>query len=627
MLLGDPLRLGQVLSNLVSNALKFSTGGNVVVSVKTVRLELGEIKLHFSVRDQGIGISDEQMAGLFQPFMQADTSTTRRFGGTGLGLAISRRLVELMRGEIWAESKLGSGSTFHFTVKLQTSGKERSLVFESLTEALAKQAHHSVMIVDDCSISLNCMKRIMEQLGLHLDGVPNALSALDLVDNAVAPEYLACFVDWHMPDLEGLETIKRLHAAFSTKGLTSPLMFLFTPYSQQELHTHNHEIDGLLTKPIDRRYVYQALAQSLGLSLNESSQTNRRQTTQMEWSRFTQLDILLVEDIDVNQEVIMALLASVGLQVRLSCNGLEALDSIAEKRPDLVLMDCQMPLMDGYEATQKLRERYNAETLPIIALTANALGEEVERCFAVGMNAHCAKPIRMAELYQQMFYCFPNSVVEQQPLPSKARQSESCDAPQFQGIDTAIGLANVGGRLPLLLRLLKMFNDNQGHNFEKQFTEAYALNDWTTLKRLTHSMKGVAQTFGASDLIESTNALLQSIDHQDQTRSQELFFEVANHLRFVIDGLSGLDQIIEASNADAGNAIISLTQLEQLAEMLQQHDTEAIDFASAITKNLTNSTVGTTWTNIEHAIEQFDFKIALTELEILIRQLKKNNEG
>ncbi|MBV2207356.1 MAG: PAS domain-containing protein, partial [Pseudomonas sp.] len=358
LLLGDSLRLCQVLTNLTSNALKFSAGGNVVVRVQTLAVRDQRVELQFSVSDEGIGMTPEQLAQLFQPFTQADASTTRRYGGTGLGLAISRQLVDMMGGRLWAESEAGKGSTFHFTVQLKSAGKERRQGIARLAAKLAEHHEHPLLVVDDSAIAIRVLEHLIGQLGLRVDTATSAAEALARVESAAAPHYQVCFIDWRMPEIDGIECIRRLRQALAARGASIPPMILVTAYSHHdELYEVSHEIDGLLAKPVSTRQLYLELARCLGIAADKSVSGDRcrRHYNNLPWSRFRGLDILLVEDVEVNQEVIVELLGNVGLPVRLAQNGAEALAAVAEKRPDLVLMDCHMPVMDGYTATRKLR--------------------------------------------------------------------------------------------------------------------------------------------------------------------------------------------------------------------------------------------------------------------------------
>ncbi len=556
LLVGDPMRLGQVLTNLVSNALKFSAGGNVIVRVATLQANENEVELHFSVIDEGIGMSVEQITRLFQSFTQADSSTTRKFGGTGLGLAISRRLVEMMNGRIWVESVVDHGSTFHFTVKLGVAGTDRRHGIVRFAAGLAEYANRPLLLVDDNLVALRILSHLIEQLGLKVDTAQNTTEALSYVNSEAVPDYLVCLIDWHMPDVDGIESIRRLRKAFAARNLKSPPMLLVTAYSHQaEIDTVSEEIDGLLAKPVNVRHLYVELAHCLGILTQDQPDFDRRQAITPEWACFRDLDILLVEDVEINQEVILELLVSVGLSARLAKNGVEALAAVAEKMPDLILMDCQMPIMDGYEATQRLRSRPEYKDLPIIALTANATLEDQEKCFAVGMNAHVPKPIRMNVLYDKMVLCLPSAIASTAyiKLPPKiVDKANAGDLQDFPGIDSAAGLAFIGGKVSAYLRMLRKFRDKQLNTFRHEFEAAREAEDWEVQHRLAHSLKGVAYSLGAMQLGEAAFALEMAAKNEDSERSAQFLLNVLTELQVVIEGLADLDDMIGKLKVDTG---------------------------------------------------------------------------
>ncbi|WP_310493904.1 PAS domain S-box protein [Dechloromonas sp.] len=619
---GDSLRLGQVLTNLVTNALKFSVGGNVVVTVETTFPESDWAELHFAVRDEGIGMSPEQVEKLFQPFTQADVSTTRRYGGTGLGLAISRHLVERMGGRIWVVSAPGQGSTFHFTARFANRGLDRRSGVAALAQRLAEFADRPVMVVDDSPIARQLLEHIIGRLGLKVRAVDCAEAALALAADDSA-RYLACLVDWRMPGVDGIETIRRLRVALSSGNSVPPPMILVTAYShQEELHEISHEIDSLLAKPVSARHVYVELARCLGIAAQQAPTPDRRKAADRQWSRFRHLDILLVEDIEVNQEVICALLADVGITVRLASNGVEALDAVSRKVPDLILMDCQMPVMDGFTATRKLRENPDWQKIQVIALTANAMVEDKEACRAAGMNSHVPKPVRMDVLYEQMAQCFPDlPAAETDEINHQSVPSAENSLPAFPGINVAIGLAHVGGRLPLLLRVLKQFRDTQGQGFGPQFTAAQAAGDWLTATRLAHSLKGVAHTVGATDLGESAEALERVAAAHDAAKCDAHLPRLLELLHRVTNGLAEVDHLIDAGNglseASAVDSERTKTLLARLAEMLKLHDTAADDLAEKISPYFANSANRIAWDAVRQAIDRYDYPLADSRLASL----------
>ncbi len=547
LLIGDPLRLGQVLTNLVSNALKFSSGGNVVVSVQAERHTDLEAELHFSISDQGIGMTAEQVAGLFQPFTQADASTTRRYGGTGLGLAISQHLVDMMGGRIWVESEAGVGSTFHFTARFDITRVCARPGIAELGVKLAEHAHRPLLVVDDNPLARRVLSHLVEQLGLRVEVVDSAAAALEWVNRPEAAETLACLVDWKMPEVDGVTAIRRLRAAFADQGRATPPMFLVTAYSHHdELGKLGPEIDGLLGKPLNARHIYVELARCLGVFSSDDAGPSRRAADAPDWTRFRGLDILLVEDVELNQEVMLELLAGVGLTARLAGNGVEALDEVTRKKPDVILMDCQMPVMDGYTATRRLRENPRWQDLPIIALTANAMDDDKNLSFAAGMNAHVAKPIRMEVLFKELARCLPESVARPTLVSasvSGARHSTqpAPALPPLPGFDTALGLAQVGGNPAMLLRLLQRFRDTHGTQFQAQFAQAWTARDWEVAQRLAHSLKGVAYTLGAIALGDAATGLETAVRARDTDQCEEALADVLDQMRHAMTGLAEIE--------------------------------------------------------------------------------------
>jgi PAS domain S-box-containing protein len=545
LLEGDPLRLGQVLTNLLSNALKFSTGGNVVIKVRTTAQVGDDVELHFAVIDEGIGMSEEQVNRLFTPFTQADSSTTRRFGGTGLGLSISRQLIELMGGRIWVESTPGQGSTFHFTVRLKVLGPDRRLGLGQFAARLAEQAQRPILIVDDNPVSLNILYRLVSQLGLKAELAASGYEAIRKMEIDPPPNYLACLVDWRMSGMDGIETIRQIRAIHADRAAMAPKMILVSAFSHhRELDDVAQDIDGVLAKPICARHLYVELANCLNILSSEAPPVDRRKVGHHQWSRFTGLDILVVEDVEINREVIGELLATCGLSARFAINGRDCLSVVSEKCPDVILMDVQMPIMDGYTATRKLREMPEYANIPIIALTANALLEEREHCLQAGMNGHVAKPVRMEQLYEQLLACLPNWQAKNQPasLPARLNGDEPAVAeadPGFPGLDVAVGLTHVV-QMPLYLRLLAKFRDTHGRTFETDYLQARNADDWGTQVRLAHTLKGTARTLGAFDLGEAAASLEEAAASKDREACGERLGRTLDQLRVVIDGLAAL---------------------------------------------------------------------------------------
>ena len=546
ILIGDPTRLGQVLTNLVGNALKFSTGGNVVLRIGVEARRADEMELHFEVSDEGIGLTREQLAMLFTAFTQADSSTTRRYGGTGLGLAISKRLVEMMHGRIWAESELGHGSSFHFTACFGIRGREQRRSVADLALRLSAYAGRRVLLVDDNAISRTVLRAQVEHLGLVVDNADSGPAALAAVVAAGVPDYLCCLVDWRMPVMDGLETIRRLRDLYP-EGMAPPLI-LVTAYSHDEaLRQIDTPIDGFLTKPTSTKHLYAEIAVPLGLpELSGQDMLARRVADRVSLAPFRGADVLLVEDVDLNQEVMTELLENAGLRVRIANNGVEALRAVEVQLPDCVLMDCQMPVMDGYEATRRLRKDPRYRELPIIAITANAMHSDRERCLDAGMNAFVTKPLKISQLFSTMSKWMKPMTQSNPPpdpvngQPSKPVVDDLTALPALPGIDATVGLAQVGGKLSLYVKVLKKFRDNQCRTFEAEFRQAMVAGIWPDAMRMAHSIKGVARTLGAFDLGERAASLELAARDQDASSTEERLGHLLVEMMRVV---SGLEQI------------------------------------------------------------------------------------
>ncbi len=488
--LGDPQRLGQVLLNLLGNAIKFSSAGQVLLDIAEECKVAGRSTLFFAVHDEGIGISPGDQARLFQPFSQADASTTRNYGGTGLGLAICRRLVEMMGGRIWVDSVVGAGSTFQFTACFAASDREP---------------------LPPCGIRV---------------------------------------------------------------------------------------VDGT------------ALARLRGA------------------------DILLVEDAELNQEVMRDFLELAGVRVRLASNGAEALCAVEEAIPDCVLMDCQMPVMDGFEATRRLRAQDCCRGLPIIALTANTMAGDREQCLASGMDDFVAKPVDFRELCavlgQWVRPRWEPCAVETKPtIHSGANALESSRAatapvapslPELPGIDTAMGVALTGGQVSSYLKFLQKFGDNLANGFQTSFREAQRAGDWAKATRLAHTLKGTARTLGAV-LLGDLAAQLEEAARQGQPQAvAERLDALDGELDRVLAGLVRLDGMevallpVAASTADTGKWQALVRNLDSL---LEERDTAAVECAALLEQSMAGSGHQAEATEIARAAARYDFKEAKARLHRL----------
>ncbi|MBS1140898.1 MAG: Peptidase hydrogen uptake protein [Proteobacteria bacterium] len=545
---GDPLRLKQVIINLLGNAIKFSEKGSVRLGCTLESADNASSLLHFSVSDEGIGISPEQQAALFSAFSQADSSTTRRFGGSGLGLVISKRLVELMGGRIWLESTPGKGSVFHFTVRLDNAPGV-PLLIEELRNHLAQYAGRTVLITDDNPVATRALAAQCHQLGLQADICPSGESALAALAQADA-NYLAALIDWHLPTgMDGVETMREIRKTVGHRA--PPLILLSSQKASSTSAVANLPADELLIKPCSVRHLYAALARLLRLPEITLRTPSAPAIDLSGIALLNNADILVVDDIELNRDLMRELFATAGLNIRLACNGKEAIAAILTKKPDLVLMDCQMPVMDGFSATRALRAQAEYAGLPIIALTAGALDHDREQCFAAGMNAYVTKPVNLEKLLRVVAeQLSPGTKVpmmeEQAPQPSPppttgmaAARAEAMKLPDLPGIDVAGGLMRVRNKTDFYCRMLVKFRDTHGAALAADLRTALDNGNRPEAIRLAHSVKGIALSLGIDGLGE--RAL-----HLETKLKNPAAIDVSQEVELLLTDLAQIRQTLQA---------------------------------------------------------------------------------
>jgi signal transduction histidine kinase/CheY-like chemotaxis protein len=401
-LVGDPLRLNQVLLNLGNNAVKFTDRGEVVLSVQAQAHGPGWVALRFEVRDTGIGIDGVQRERLFQPFEQADASTSRRHGGTGLGLAISRQLVRLMGGELDVASEPGRGSRFFFTLRFAL--QQTPLVAAPLQHAGLQGSR--ALVVDDNAAARELLVEMVELMGLRADSAvdgPDGVRKVVQADAEGAP-YDIVLLDWKMPGMDGVDCVKRIHEVRVRHR--APTVLMLTAFSREEvsrqLTEQRVQIAALLTKPVTPSTLFEACCRALGVAPAAARAQRRQGALAAHPSRLQGARLLLVEDNEINRELALDLLAAEGISVAVALDGRQALEMLERERFDAVLMDCQMPVMDGFAATRELRKRPQWRTLPVIAMTANAMVGDRQKALDAGMDDHIAKPINVDQMFSTL---------------------------------------------------------------------------------------------------------------------------------------------------------------------------------------------------------------------------------
>jgi PAS domain S-box-containing protein len=506
-LVGDPLRLGQILINLANNAVKFTESGDIIVSTELVSQNEDQVTLKFSVSDTGIGLTQDHIDKLFQAFSQADTSTTRKFGGTGLGLTISKRLTDMMGGKIWVESEPGRGSTFSFTANFGLGKEKAKKRFKPASELRGMK----VLVVDDNAASRQILEKILESFSFEVTLAASGEEGLAELENAGKDEpFDLVIMDWKMPGMDGIEASKRIKH-HKDLGKIPPII-LVTGYGREETMQQAEQLglEGFLLKPVSQSVLFDAIMQAMGHEVRKGSRVDRKKEDKAEdLKTIYGARVLLVEDNEINQQVAKEILESAGLNVSLAENGQEGVSAVRENNYDAVLMDVQMPVMDGYTATREIRKDDRYKELPIIAMTAHAMAGDEDKSLQAGMNGHVTKPIDPDQLFatlQKWIQPSEKRATTQKPVVSVEPSGEDkmvsieAELPEsLPGFDLTDGLKRLQGNKTLYRKLLLNFatDYNEAAN---EIREALDANDFERSHSLVHNLKGLAGNLAATDL-------------------------------------------------------------------------------------------------------------------------------
>jgi PAS domain S-box-containing protein len=511
--MGDPLRIGQVLTNLCGNAVKFTEQGEIEVRVALQSQTSDKARLLFTVRDTGIGLTPAQSSKLFQAFTQADASTTRKFGGTGLGLVICRRLVEMMNGRIWLESQDGLGTTFFFEIELALD--EQGIAPHRL-ELPAELIGQPALVVDDNANARQILSSQLAELGMKPFAVDSGAAALTELRKASAAgnSYPVVLMDWRMPGLDGIDTTRVIRSDPLIAG--TPVIIMVTAYAREQVMSaanDPHLLDDILLKPITPGL----LAEILCRTRTPDLPVNERRSSAARLERLTGVRILLVEDNPINQQLATELLEQDGATVRVASNGVIALDVLWETGIDyfdIVLLDLQMPEMDGYQAATKIRRIPGNERLPVIALTAHAMLEERTRCLAMGMQDHIAKPIDPELLVSKVVqWVGPANLASAKVRPKAVDQPKMTAGTLpnvIDGVDLQAALKRCGGDARLLRNLLGQFHKYYADATE-QFQTLCAVGKFDDAYNLAHTIRGAAANLGMSEVTAQAATLEQTL--------------------------------------------------------------------------------------------------------------------
>ena len=629
---GDDLRLRQVLFNLIGNAVKFTESGHVTVRVRRKpAAALGYCSLRVEITDTGIGIKEDALSRLFQPFEQADQSTTRRYGGTGLGLAISRRLVQLMGGTLSARSTQGVGSTFSFELELQVCSSDSGTQLSPLS--LFQQRF---LVVDDNDDARTALVEDLKVLGLDAQGVEKTaacVQALKAAEQEGRP-FEACILDWRMPEMDGMELAKHIAGL----GLhTQPRLLLASAYGAH-LPTQS-VVDagfcGVIAKPIALIHLRAQLLDALqpigngtagaqhtvGLPMNTPSRA---------WGMHLGRKVLVAEDNLLNQEVAAQLLLDVGLEPLIANDGFEAL-RLLKTRDDiaLVLMDVHMPWMDGIESTKTIRQLDQWRDLPIIAMTASVLDEDRQLCSGAGMNGFIPKPVDPDHFYEVLWHWLPK---EQAPPPNASPMPSGDNGSahtlsdgvlishwgRVMGLRVDAGLRTVRGNLGTYGRLIARFVESHGSDAQK-LRHAVNENTWETVKHIAHVLKSTAGSIGALQLA-ATAAEIQSMDESNTPQQkQRLVLQLAHEVELLHKELErAVQQLPQATEVTTGQTPVISQDLPalhaELAAYLSSRDMAAVRFVREHEACLRQS-LGNQGSALVDAVRRFDYDAALSVLQ------------
>ncbi len=610
---GDPLRLGQILINFCNNAVKFTEHGEIVVCARIHEKDEEGQLIYFSVRDSGIGLTKEQMGRLFRAFEQADASTTRQHGGTGLGLAISKRLARLMGGDVGVDSEEGKGSTFWFTARLGNGAATRR---QTVPPDLRGRR---VLIIDDNPQARAVLSSMLISMTFEADEAPSGLEGIEMVRHAAEANkpYEIIFVDWQMPGLDGFETGKQIRALPNLH--VRPHLVMVTAYGREEVlkQAEENSFANILIKPVTASMLFDSAVEVLGATNSRSYEVAAAPAVELGQIRGAR--VLLVEDNELNREVALGLLEDAHLAMDTAENGQIAVQMVAEHNYDLVLMDMQMPVMDGLAATRAIRLKPQFQSLPIIAMTANVMESDREKCTEAGMNDHLAKPIDPEALFAALLrWIKPRGDLAadapRETIAAAERVTEPTSSPeapplQIAGIDTQSALRRTGGNPKRYEILLRKFAESA--NVE-EIREAHSSGDTATAARAAHSLKGAAANLGATAVANAAGEVETAIKTGQSVQS--VLNVLAAKLRAVVQAIQSVlpnEEVTETARAATADPASAVGPLRRLTKLLSNDDAEAADFIVDAQPDLAKVLTGREMMTLQAFVGNYDFNGAL----------------
>ncbi len=610
---GDALRLGQVLNNLVGNAVKFTQRGEIHIKVAQLNQKPGLTTLSFSVRDTGIGMTEGQVANLFEAFTQADGSITRRFGGTGLGLTICKRLVEMMGGDLSVQSEIGKGSLFSFTLTLPFTMERNTGISPNNLRSMR------VLIVDDLDISRQMLREILQSWGFQVQEAANGAEALAYLKNAndTGQNFELVLLDWKMPGLDGIQVTRAIKVMVERMEIRhAPVIIMVTAYSRESLlHAVGDAAPkDILVKPVLPSMLLDALTRLQGGPLQPSAEQARPQLVTLA-APIRGARILLVEDNEINQIVARDYLESAGLIVTLANNGREGVEAVRKTDFDAVLMDLQMPEMSGIEATRLIRQDARFANLPIIAMTAAVQERERDACYAAGMNEHVSKPVLPQNLLATLIRCIKPQTQTATAASDTGLPISPIDLPGFDAdyIRLAIGVDN-----DKLRNLLNRFNATFADSFA-QLKQLLRDGDTTKTAQWLHYLKGAAGTVGASQLSLAAGRLENTLQRGAPIDADRAALECN-----LAETLQTIARYIDSNNSDEAGDWPAANELTgKLRTLLNGSDYVPRELMEQLHHVLTSQNSQQLLQQIERQIDNIDYRqarITLAELELTIKR-------
>ncbi len=620
---GDPLRLQQVLNNLVSNAVKFTgAGGLVLIGVTEPVYSQKSVTLTFYVQDTGVGLSQDQMNIIFQPFSQVDESTTRKFEGTGLGLSICKQLVSMMNGDIWVQSVPGKGSTFFFTVRFE-GYREKAHKAVEIPKGLR---NIRVLVVDDCEHSQRITKNMLQSFGFEATTLSSGVRALEMLQEHPHKAGDLMLIDQFMPDMDGMQTAKRISEKFHLE--TPVILMSISGYEPAKSEIRGTHIKAYLSKPIMPSTLFNTILEIFGKESYLTEHEEKRITTKASLykKRLSDRRVLVVEDNAINQEIVQAMLEKAEVQLCLASNGKEAIDILGEESFDAVLMDIQMPGMDGYQTTGIIRRELGLTDLPIIAMTAHAMKGDEEKCLQAGMDAYISKPLTQERLLSILWKNIElregeihkeEETLPETPLAEEQKPQPTEDVPEIDGIDAKEAVQALDLTPETFYKILgNFYRSNQ--SLIQDVTTAVNQQDWEDVAQKMHSLKGSAAHIGAHDLQKAAQRMEEAAHARDIPES--IFSSFTQELDRVFKSIWAIASDRERQGPAVSKKDVDPETLRKnlikLSQTLVQADPVSIDEYIRMIEDIVDSSL---FQELKERVDMYDYELAQESVEKIAR--------